>query len=78
MLTMKIQYNVPLERTITLKLPNQVEPGPHELVLVVDKTGPEGDNVTDTEKLMKLSGAVPTFSGVNGVKYQRALRDEWS
>ena len=27
MLTMRIQYNVPPERTITVKLPDQVEPG---------------------------------------------------
>ncbi|MBF0553609.1 MAG: hypothetical protein HQK96_03525 [Nitrospirae bacterium] len=78
MLTMRIQCNVPHDRTITLKLPDQVEPGQHELVLVVDKTGHEEDIVTNAEKLMQLSGAVPAFSGVDGVKYQRSLRDEWS
>ncbi|MBF0319635.1 MAG: hypothetical protein HQL01_07530 [Nitrospirae bacterium] len=77
MLTLRIQCNVPPDRTITLKLPDQVKPGQHELVLVVDKTGHEEDIISDAEKLMKFSGAVPTFSGVDGVKYQRSLRDEW-
>jgi hypothetical protein len=78
MLTMRIQYNVPPERTITVKLPDQVEPGPHELILVLDKTVAGEDVVTDSIKLMKLAGSVPGFSGIDGVTYQRALRDEWS
>jgi hypothetical protein len=36
MLSMTLKCQVPDNRTITLKLPDTVQPGEHELVLVVD------------------------------------------
>lgn len=75
MLTMKIQCDVAADRTVTLKLPEQVELGRHELVLVVDAVS--GKPSQDAAELMALSGSVPAFADANGVAYQRSLRDEW-
>jgi len=34
--TMNLTYDVPADRTVTLKLPESVPPGRHELVVVID------------------------------------------
>ncbi len=75
MLTMKIHCDVAADRTVTVKLPEQVEIGRHELVLVVD--APSETAPPDTADLMALSGSVPAFANLDGVAYQRALREEW-
>lgn len=77
MLTLNIQCEVTAERQVILQLPEQVEPGPHELVLVIDSPMVSGDKASNTQALMRLAGSVPAFAAVNGVAFQRTLRDEW-
>jgi hypothetical protein len=77
MLAITIQCEVPQERTITVRLPDQVEPGAHELVLVFNQSTSGQAVPGHVQDLMKLSGAVPAFSTVDGVVWQRSLRDEW-
>ncbi len=77
MLTMNIQCEVSPERTVTLQLPDQVQPGRHELVLVVDAAPAAESLCGEAEGLMKLAGSVPAFGNLDGVALQRALRDEW-
>ncbi|MBS4095398.1 MAG: hypothetical protein KGZ83_01000 [Sulfuricella sp.] len=76
MLTMKIQCDVAADHTVTVKLPEEVGIGRHELVLVVDIEMEKP--VLGADALMRLSGSVPAFAALDGVAYQRALRDEWS
>lgn len=76
MLTMKIQCDVSADRLVTVKLPDQVAVGKHELVLTVDAgSEPVGD---DAVPLMKLAGSIPVFRETDAVAWQHAQRDEWS
>jgi len=74
MLTLNINCEVLPDRLITIKLPEEVSPGRHELVLVLDEK-----NMSDksAKKLMKYAGSVPAFKKIDGVAYQRELRSEW-
>ncbi|TAN48363.1 MAG: hypothetical protein EPN21_15100 [Methylococcaceae bacterium] len=78
MLTMNVRCNVPPERIITLQLPEQVRPGPLDLVMVLDIPSNIAEKqATQAEALMRLAGTVPTFAMIDGVAYQQNLRDEW-
>lgn len=79
MLTLNINYEVLPDRLVTIKLPETVCPGKHELVIVLEENAVD-ENVEDThaKKLMQFAGAVAAFKGVDGVEYQRKVRSEWS
>ncbi|MBF0135697.1 MAG: hypothetical protein H7833_02810 [Magnetococcus sp. DMHC-1] len=77
MLTITVQCEVPVERTITVKLPDQIEPGIHDVVLVFDQSASHRKIPDDAQNLMKLSGTVPSFARIDGVAWQRSLREEW-
>lgn len=54
MLTLNIAYEVLPDRIVTIKLPEEVRPGRHELVIVVE--GPSSQTVRATEdKAAKLN-----------------------
>ena len=75
MLTLNINYEVLPDRLITIKLPEEVNPGQHELVIILDqKTG----QPTNAKKLMQFAGAIGAFNKIDGVAYQREIRSEWN
>lgn len=78
MFTLSIKCEVSPERTVTLQLPEQVEPGTHELVVVLDTLKSAGNETDDSAALMRLAGSVPAFAATDAVAYQRSLRDEWT
>ncbi|MBF0177898.1 MAG: hypothetical protein HQL63_13775 [Magnetococcales bacterium] len=53
MLTITVQCKVPWERTITVKLPDQVKPGTHNVVLMFDRIATRRASSGDAESLMK-------------------------
>jgi hypothetical protein len=77
MLTMTIKCTVTSERTITVSLPAEVEPGPHELVIVLDKIASPETQDSGGASLIRLAGSVPSFASLDAMAYQRSLRDEW-
>lgn len=74
MLTLNIEYEVLPDRLVTIKLPETVRLGRHEMVIVLE------ENATDTnaKMLMQFAGAVTAFNGVDGVEYQKKIRSEWN
>jgi len=74
MLTLTINYEVLPDRLITIKLPEEVSPGRHELVLVLDEK-----NIPDkiSKKLKKYAGTVSAFKQIDGVAYQKEVCSEW-
>ena len=65
------------DRLVTIKLPETVCLGRHELVIVLDEDN-VGRNSEDTSAaLMRFDGAVAAFRGVDGVEYQNRVRLEW-
>ena len=77
MLTLSIDCEVLSDRLVTIKLPETVCLGRHELVIVLDEDY-VGKNSEDTSvALMRFNGAVAAFRGVDGVEYQNRVRSEW-
>ena len=79
MLTLNIDCEVLPDRLVTIKLPETVRLGRHELVIVLEERDAD-KNVADTNAkiLMRFSGAVTAFDGVDGVDYQKKIRSEWN
>jgi len=74
MLTLNIDYEVLPDRLVTIKLPETVRIGRHELVIVLEEHAAD----TNAKSLMQFSGAVTTFNEVDGVEYQKKIRSEWN
>ena len=79
MLTLNINYEVLPNRLVTIKLPETVSLGRHELVIVLEENAAD-KSVADTnaKMLMRFAGTVTAFNGVDGVEYQKKVRSEWS
>lgn len=79
MLTLNYACEVLPNRQVTIQLPTTVQPGHHEMVIVLDKaTGQEGTSDTNISRLMQFSGAVSAFTAVDGMDYQNKVRAEWN
>jgi len=78
MLTLNIDYEVLPDRLVTIKLPETVRLGRHELVVVLEEND-VNIKVADTnaKTLMQFAGSVTAFNGVDGVEYQKKVRSEW-
>lgn len=79
MLTLNIDCEVLPDRLVTIKLPETVRLGRHELVIVLEENNTD-KNAADTnaKTLMRFAGAVAAFNGVDGVEYQQKIRSEWN
>jgi len=78
MLTLNIDYEVLPDRLVTIKLPETVRLGRHELVLVLEENDDKNAVDTNAKTLMQFAGAVSAFNGVDGVEYQKKVRSEWN
>lgn len=79
MLTLNVDYEVLPDRLVTIKLPEAVRVGRHQLVIVLEEN--ESDKtITDTQgkKLMQFAGSITAFKNVDGVEYQKQVRSEWN
>ena len=79
MLTLNIKCEVLPDRLVTIKLPETVCLGRHELVIVLEENASD-KNATDTnaKMLMQFAGTVTAFNGIDGVEYQKKVRSEWN
>ena len=76
MLTLNIECEVLPDRLITIKLPETVRLGRHELVIVLEENDADKDIAnTNAKMLMQFAGAVTAF---NGVEYQKKICSEWN
>ena len=79
MLILNIEHEVLPDRLVTIKLPEPVCFGRHELVIVLEENA-AGKNATDinAKMLMQFAGTVTAFNGIDGVEYQKKVRSEWN
>ena len=73
MLSIRQKYSVSLDRKLSIQLPETIELGEHEIIVIVDQS-----LVHTTEEetdLMAFSSTLNWF--VDGLEYQCKLRDEW-
>ncbi len=78
MLTLNLAYDVLPNRQVTIQLPTIVQPGHHEMVIVLDKVNDEDvAPVTNISRVMQFAGAVSSFKTIDGLAYQNQVRADW-
>jgi hypothetical protein len=78
MLTLNVDYEVLPDRLVTIKLPETVRLGRHELVIVLEENADTKVADTNAKTLMQFAGSVTAFNGIDGVEYQKKVRSEWN
>lgn len=76
MFSVTLQCEIPEERTLTVKLPDSIQPGRHEVKVIVDEARATPSRGAPGA-LMRFAGSIPSLADVEGVAVQRALREEW-
>jgi len=76
MYAVTLQCEIPEERILTVKLPDSIQPGTHEVMVIIDEAGARVSHVAQGG-LMRFAGAIPSLADVDGVGAQRAMREEW-
>lgn len=77
MYAMTLQCEIPEERTLVVKLPDSIQPGTHEVMVIVDEVEAKPSRAGQGGGLMRFSGAIPSLANVDGVAVQQAMREEW-
>jgi hypothetical protein len=90
-MTIEQTVEIPADRRITIEVPPEVPAGRVILSFtpVADREREAAENIWDwnrahpgelREKLLKLRGSLSagSFGGLDGVAYQRKVRDEWA
>jgi hypothetical protein len=77
MKTVHIEVNVPTDRRLTIELPDDVETGTYQVVLVMNPVESQPLQLSATETLNNLAGQVTSFADIDAVTWQRKIRDEW-
>ncbi len=78
MLTLNIDYEVLPDRLVTIRLPETVSLGRHELVIVLEENDDKNAAEANAKTLMQFAGTISSFNAVDGVKYQQKVRSEWN
>lgn len=76
MYSVTLQCEIPEERTLTVKLPDSIQPGMHEVMVIVDEAEARSSRVA-RGGLMRFAGAIPSLADADGVAVQQAMRGEW-
>lgn len=73
MLSLKLEYDIPQDRYLHIQLPSTINPGKHEIVLVVDN---ELTNIeiSPSEQFADLIGSLSWPE--DPLEYQQRLREE--
>ena len=69
----KRRYSVSRDHKISIQLPDDIEPGEHEFIIIVDQPSPR--SAVKECNPMDFSGTLEW--SVDGLEYQRQCRGEW-
>ena len=77
MLSVNLECEVPYNRTITVKLPKEVQPGKHKLIVVVNEQplAHIKSEESNADALNQLAGALELTE--EPFAFQHRLREEW-
>ena len=79
MITLNISYDVLPDRIVTIKLPETVRLGRHDLKIMVEENYSENqDETLNAKRLAQFAGSITAFNEVDGVEYQKKMRSEWN
>ena len=74
MLMLNYELELSPDRTVTFRLPENIPPGRHKVVLIID----EHIAVSDNEFMELLKQTRGSWQAGDGLAWQMRLRDEWS
>lgn len=77
MKTFQVEVNVSADRRLQIALPDDVEQGTYQVVVVMNPTAVNAAMTAPGQSLNALAGRVQSFAGVDVVEWQRQIRDEW-
>lgn len=77
MLSIALEYEVPPDRTIIVKMPDEVQPGRHELIVVINEqpSAPRSPETCNADALNQLAGTLRLTE--DPLAFQQRLREEW-
>ena len=77
MLSIALEYEVPPDRTIIIKMPNEVQPGRHELIVVINEQ-PSASRLPEPGNAAALNQRAGTLRLTEDpLAFQQRLREEW-
>lgn len=76
MRTIQTQVNITSDRQLNLQLPEDIEAGEYQVVVVMN---PQSDKNTNPpqHKLNQLAGKITAFKNLDAVTWQQEIREEW-
>ncbi len=77
MKTLNIEVTISTDRRLTIDLPEDIETGSYQVVLVMNPIEKQPSQISQTKMLSNLAGQVTSFADINAVTWQRKIRDEW-
>jgi hypothetical protein len=75
---LQIEVNVLADRRLSIELPEDIEAGSYQIVLVMNPVETKPHSSVSGQMLNKLAGKVTSFAGVDAVTWQQQQRDEWN
>ncbi len=77
MKTFQVEVNISSDRRLQIALPDDVEQGTYQVVVVMNPTVVDVTMAAPGQSLNALAGQVQSFAGANAVEWQQQMRDEW-
>ena len=76
MRTIQAQVNIDSDRQLTLQLPEDIEAGEYQVVIVMNPQK-ETSTISPKHKLNQLAGKITAFKNIDAVAWQQEIRGEW-
>lgn len=77
MRTFETEVTVPADRRLMIELPEDVEVGSYQVVVVMNPSSEARSGAQSAHGLDALAGRVKSFAGVDAVDWQRRVRAAW-
>ena len=75
MVSLKMTCEIAADGTLSVRIPQKITPGLHEVIVVIDEAAPLPEK-NQLKRLLPFAGTWKT-RGVDPVTYQRQIREEW-
>ena len=76
MRTIQAQVNISSDRQLNLQLPEDIEAGQYQVVIVINPQTP-ADDISKNHNLNQLAGKIKAFKDLDAVTWQQEIREQW-
>lgn len=76
MRTLNYELYIQNDRTIRIQLPDDISPGKHQIVLIIDeKQNSPAENIDEFHRLLHATEGI--WRQGDGLAYQESIRNQW-